>query len=107
MAIAYESNTDLAVDPGVLRQAANDYGKIADELRKMSTDLDDLILKLKNSGWTTPAGTAFYEMTETNWAKNIEKYASLLDTLESILKDAADDYDSLLTDYVRKTKVSI
>ena len=46
-------------------------------------------------------------MTETNWAKNIEKYASLLDTLESILKDAADDYDSLLTDYVRKTKVSI
>ena len=35
MAIAYESNTDLAFDTGVLRQAANDYGKIDDELRKM------------------------------------------------------------------------
>ncbi|MGN0316974.1 MAG: WXG100 family type VII secretion target [Lachnospira sp.] len=107
MAIAYEKNTDLAFDTEVLRQAARDYGEIATDLRKMSTDLDDLILKLKNSGWTTPAGTAFYEMTETNWSKNIEKYASLLDTLENILKDAASDYDTLMTDYVRTTKVSI
>lgn len=107
MAIAYERNTDLAFDTGVLRQAAGDYGKIATELRKMSTDLDTLILKLRDSGWTTPAGTAFYEMTETNWSKNIEKYAALLDTLEEILKDAAEAYDSLMTDYVRKTKVSI
>lgn len=107
MAIAYEKNTDLAFDTGILRQAAKDYGDIADELRKMSGDLDELILKLKNSGWTTPAGTAFYEMTETNWSKNIAKYASLLETLENILNDAASDYDSLMTDYVRKTKVSI
>lgn len=107
MAIAYEKNTDLAFDTGVLRQAAKDYRNIAGELRKMSSDLDGLILKLKNSGWTTPAGTAFYEMTETNWSKNIEKYASLLDTLAGILKDAATDYDILMSDYVRKTKVSI
>lgn len=107
MAIAYERNTDLAFDTGVLRQAARDYGKIAAELRKMSADLDNLILNLKNSGWTTPAGSAFYEMTETNWSKNIEKYASLLDTLENILNDTAADYDNLMSDYVRKTKVSI
>lgn len=107
MALAYENNTDLAFDTEVLRQAARDYSKVADELRKMSQNLDTLILRLKSSGWTTPAGTAFYEMTETNWSQNIEKYAALLDTLENILNDAALDYDNLMSDYVRKTKVSI
>lgn len=107
MSLAYEGNTDLAFDTVVLRQAAADYAKVADELRKMSSDLDGLIQQLKDKGWTTPAGTAFYEMTNTNWSQNINKYASLLDTLESILKDAATDYDGLMSDYVRKTKVSI
>lgn len=107
MSIAYERNTDLAFDTYVLRQAAGDYGDIADELRHMSSQLDELILRLKSSGWTTPAGTAFYEMTETNWSENIEKYASLLDTLENILNEAATDYDNLTTDYIRRTKVSI
>lgn len=107
MAIAYERNTDLAFDTTVIRQAASDYGNIADELRNMSKELDGLISRLKDSGWTTPAGTAFYEMTETNWSNNIEKYASLLDTLEAILNDAASDYDGLMADYVRRTKVSI
>ena len=107
MALAYERNTDLAFDTSVLRTAAREYEDVAKELRGMATGLDNLIKNLKDSGWTTPAGTAFYEMTETNWSKNIEKYASLLDTLNSILKNAADDYDGLMTDYIRTTKVSI
>jgi WXG100 family type VII secretion target len=107
MAIAYEKNTDLAFDTAVLRQAAQDYGQVAADLRKMCKELDALITNLKNSGWTTPAGTAFYEMTEVNWQGNIEKYASLLDTLQNILNKAASDYDALMSDYVRRTKVSI
>ena len=107
MALAYERNTDLAFDTAVLKQAAKDYGEVATELRSMSTTLDNLISNLKDSGWTNPAGTAFHEMTQTNWSNNIEKYASLLDTLGTILTDAARDYDGLMTDYVRKTKVSI
>lgn len=107
MALAYESNTDLAFDTLVLKQAANDYARVAEELRTMAGNLDDLILNLKDSGWTTPAGTAFYEMTNTNWSKNIEKYAALLETLETILNEAADDYDELMSSYVRTTKVSL
>lgn len=107
MAIAYERNTDLGFDTSELRRAANEYSKVASELRKMSSDLDNLLEGLKDSGWTTPAGTAFYEMTQTNWSKNIEKYASLLDTLESILLDAANEYEGLMIDYAHKTKVSI
>ena len=107
MSLAYEKNTDLAFDTTVLRKAADDYGKIAEELINMSTELDRLILHLKDSGWTTPAGTAFYEMTSTNWSENIAKYAALLNTLKSIMTDAARDYDDLMSDYVRRTKVNI
>lgn len=105
MAIAYEGNTDLAFDTGVLRKAAGEYKQIATDLRGMSNRLDSLLSALKESGWTTPAGTAFYEMTNTNWEKNIEKYASLLDTLNSILIKASGEYEGLMTDYIRTTKV--
>lgn len=105
MAIAYEGNTDLAFDTGVLRRAAHEYKKIATDLRNMSDKLDSLLSQLKDNGWTTPAGSAFYEMTNTNWKKNIEKYASLLDTLNDILEKASSEYEGLVTDYIRTTKI--
>lgn len=107
MAIAYEGNTDLGFDTGVLRQAAREYKDVAEELRRMSSDLDKLLTELKDSGWTTPAGTAFHKMTSANWEKNIERYAALLDTLNGILTKAAGEYDTLMTDYVRVTKVKL
>lgn len=107
MAIAYEGNTDLAFNTDVLKIAAQNYKGIASQLRNMSSKLDKLLTELKNSGWTTPAGTAFHEMVNTNWEKNIEKYASLLDTLNDILIKAAKEYDTLMTDYVRATKVNL
>ncbi len=105
MAIAYEGNTDLAFDTSILRKAAGEYKQVAAELRSMSKKLDLLLSAMKDSGWTTPAGTAFYAMTNTNWEKNIEKYASLLDTLNGILIKAAGEYEDLVTDYVGTTKV--
>ena len=76
MAIAYEKNTDLAFDTGILRKAATEYANVAEELRNMAERLDSLIQALKDQGWTTPTGTAFYEMTNVNWKNNIEKYAA-------------------------------
>lgn len=103
--LAYEKNTDLAFDTTALRQYGNEYGNIAKELRKMATDLDNCLFNLKESGWTTPAGSAFYKMTDTNWKKNIEKYAALLDTLKSILDDSANQYDRLVADHIERTKL--
>lgn len=105
MAIAYEGNTSLAFDTGILRKAAKEYKQVAVDLREMASKLNGLIQNLKDSGWTTRAGTAFYEMTNTNWKQNIEKYASLLDTLQNILTEAADEYEGLVADYIRTTKV--
>lgn len=106
MAIAYEGNTDLAFDTGVLKKAAREYQKTSDELRQMAEELDRLLAQLKESGWTTPAGTAFYEMTQANWRKNIEKYAALLETLNDILIKASEEYEGLVTDYIRTTKLN-
>lgn len=106
MALENEGNTDLAFATGTLRTYGKRYSQIATDLRKMCTQLDGCIAQLQDSGWTTPAGTAFYKMTETNWEENIDKYADLLDTLNDVLQQAADDYDDLTTNYIEKTKLN-
>lgn len=105
MALAYEQNTDLAFNTEVLKQAANRYDELAKDIREITSELDNLILDLRDKGWTTSAGKIFYEMTKTNWSQNMEKYAALLETMGNILKESADKYDELMNDYVRKTKV--
>lgn len=107
MAIAYEGNTDLAFDTGVLRKAAGEYKQVAADLKDMASRLDSLLFSLKEDGWTTPAGTAFYEMTNVNWEKNIEKYVSLLETLNGILINAAEEYDALVIDHIQATNVNL
>ena len=104
MALAYESNTDLAFNTETMKVCANKYKEIAYELRNIASDLDKCLITLKESGWTTPAGTAFCKMIDTNWKENIEKYAALLDTLDEILNKSAEEYNSLVTDYIDKLK---
>jgi len=105
MALAYEGNTDLAFDTTVLREYGNRYAQIAKDLRSMAQRLDDCLQALEDSGWTTPAGTAFHKMAQTNWEENIEKYADLLDTLKEILDQASKKYDNLVTNHIEKTKI--
>lgn len=105
MSLAYEANTDLAFDTDKLRGCAKQYGEIADELRDMAAKINGLLNDLKTSGWTSPAGSAFQAMVETNWEENIQKYASLLETLEDILERAASKYDDLIRDYVEPLKL--
>lgn len=105
MALAHERNTSLAFDTNTFRQYGNKYGQIAEDLREMSKKLDNCLAELKSSGWTTPAGTAFHKLAQTNWEENIEKYADLLDTLKDILHSAAKQYDNLVTNHIEKTKL--
>ena len=105
MAIAHESNTSLAFDTTTFREYGTRYANIATELRNMAKELNGCLADLESSGWTTPAGSAFRKMTETNWEDNIEKYADLLDTLKNILHAAAKEYDGLVTNYIENTKL--
>lgn len=105
MALAYEKNVDLGFDTDALRTYGERYGKIATDLRTLSSELDKCLKELIESGWTTPAGKEFEKMVNTNWSKNIEKYASLLETLKSILTEAANKYDTLVEENIEKTKL--
>ncbi len=102
MALSNESNTSLAFDTTELRSCADKYSKAATELRTLAKNLDNLLVELKSSGWTTPAGSAFHKMVNTNWQTNIERYTNLLDTLENIILQSCADYESLVSDYVEQ-----
>lgn len=104
MALQYEGNTSLAFDTTVMRNYANKYGQIATDLTQMASDLDACLATLESTGWTTPAGSAFHKMTETDWKQNIEKYADLLKTLKKILNESANKYDALVDNHIHRTK---
>ncbi len=101
MALQYESNTDLAFNTDVLRDCGNKYGNIAGELRSYASQLDSLLSDLASSGWTTPAGLAFAEMAKTNWSQDIEKYADILEHLNTLLTESAGMYEGLADDISR------
>ena len=73
-------------------------------MRELAKGLTDCLNDLVNSGWTTNAGKAFQNMVTTNWEQNIEKYADLLDTLQSILNEAVGEYEELIQE-VENTKL--
>ncbi len=104
---AFEGNTSLSFDTGVLTDAAGKYLEYAEELREQVKELDDLLNDLKDTGWTTQAGKDFQEMAKINWGENIEKYAKMLEMLSKVLTDAAGEYDSLVDNNIRQTKVNI
>lgn len=105
MALANEGNTDLAFDTLVLKECGREYAKIAEQLRTMAENLDECLQELEDSGWTTPAGSAFHKMAKTNWEENIKKYADLLDTLNDIMQEAAKKYENLVTNHIERTKI--
>ena len=105
MPLSYDSNADLAFDTDVFRKCGEEYAIIANRLNTMAENLDKAILELKDSGWTTPAGSAFYALTETNWKNNIKQYADLLINLNEILQDAAKKYDDLVKGCIEKINI--
>ncbi|MCA1054932.1 WXG100 family type VII secretion target [Rossellomorea aquimaris] len=105
LALSYERNTDLAFDTTALKEYGNRYAHIAQDLREMSKKLDNSLVDLNASGWTTPAGSAFHKMVNANWRDNIEKYAALLDTLKDILDAASKEYDDLVENHIERTKI--
>lgn len=103
MSIAFERDTDLAFDTEIMRNCGKRYFELASQLRTMAKKLDALLEELQASGWTTAAGKEFQLMAQTNWEQNVEKYAALLETLNSVLQNAAQKYDMLVSDHIEKT----
>ena len=64
MSLATEGRYDLAVDTDALRHAGAQYSEIADNLRRIAERLDNCLMDLKDSGWTTGAGKAFQTIND-------------------------------------------
>lgn len=105
MELAYEGNTNLAFNTLVMRNCATRYSQVADNLDGLSTELSTCLTDLKNTGWTTPAGTAFSEMVNEDWCKCLGKYTGMLRTLTNILNESATIYDELVTGDISVVKL--
>ena len=103
--LAYEKNVSLAFDTEVMRECASNYAEVAETLETLSTELTECLQDLTATGWTTPAGTAFSEMVDTDWSKSLAKYISLMNTLSEVLTTSAKEYDNLVTYDIDKVKL--
>ncbi len=106
MSLAYKAGVSLAADTEVLRTSAKEYSSIASDIREMAKNLDKLLAYLRDTGWKTPAGEAFQELVRTDWSKNMEKYASLLETFSQTLTEAATEYERLASENIKNTKLT-
>lgn len=105
MSLAYEGNTDLAFNTEELRACGDEYYNVAMNLRSMLAQINECIIVLKETGWTTEAGEVFAKIVNSNWSDNIKKYILLLENLKIILYKAADKYDCLVTEDIDKIQI--
>lgn len=98
--IAYEGNNDLCFDTEVFASAAKTYREKAEHLRNLKTDLVNMIEQLKDVGWKSAAGKAFYGNLQVNWAQDIQRYADLLEMLAECIEGASSTYENLQTEAV-------
>lgn len=86
---------DLKYDTDAMRESAEKYKDIADDLEEVKEVLKGQITDLKEVYWKTDAGEAFMNMYEDTWAKNVDKYIAVLREMSGLLNRAARDYDSV------------
>lgn len=52
-------------------------------------------LELLKSNWKTPAGKTFTESVDTDWAKQVEKYITIVEAVDELLSVAETDYRAI------------
>lgn len=70
-------------------------------IQDLSTDLQELeqlisseMIALK-TGWDTPAGRAFFEKQDLEWAEEVKHYIQILDTLKEMIDYAHSQYSEV------------
>lgn len=86
---------DLKYDTETMRAAATSYRDIASRMSLLEKSLKGQIADLKGVYWKSDAGTSFQNMYEDGWAKNVDKYAAVLDEMAGQLEKAANEYDKI------------
>lgn len=105
MELSSEKNVDLGYDTDLIRDTAKVFADNASLIRDLMDKMDTCLTNLTSTEWTTNAGKAFEAMVDSNWKQNMNRYAGLLEMFDQALRESADKYDELTTDYIETTKL--
>lgn len=85
-------------DPTSLKFDVSEIQKMRTQIQTTSKDLADFktsllqeVEQLKNN-WKTPAGKKFIEEVDTDWAKQVDKYITIIDAVDELLEVAEKTY---------------
>ena len=85
---------DLKFDIGAFDTAITNYTDIATAMSDIKTKMENAMAELEVS-WQTPAGVAFRDLYDDNWATHVDQYVAVLNKLVEFLRQAKMDYQEL------------
>lgn len=85
---------DLKFDIDAFDAAITNYTDIATAMSDIKTEMERAMTDLEVS-WQTPAGVAFRDLYDDNWATHVDQYVTVLNKLVELLRQAKTDYQEL------------
>ena len=85
-------------DPTSLKFDVSEISKMRTQIQNTSTDLanfkDSLLKEVDNlkTSWKTPAGKKFTKEVDTDWAKQVDKYITIINAVDELLEVAEKSY---------------
>lgn len=81
----------LKFDLDKMYDMKNKLADTATDLMNYKTTLVNLLEELKKD-WNTSAGNKFFAEVDTDWAKQVEQYVTIVNAVESLLEEAISQY---------------
>lgn len=85
----------LKLDLDQLNDTIRVYNTSITDLKASFSEMEKAVNTLKNSGWKSPAATAFFQLFDTSWKKNMERQLKIMGHLKSCLDGAKTDYQAV------------
>lgn len=89
--MAWGDPTSLKFDVSEISKMRTQIQNTSKDLASFKTTLLQEVENLKNN-WKTPAGKKFTEEVDTDWAKQVDKYITIIDTVDELLEVAEKSY---------------
>lgn len=84
---------DIVLDEAAFDKAINDFTDLAEELKGLRTDIEELLGVLKE-GFDTPAGRKFINSCEKNLLEPLERQKLVIEHISSTLTDVKGSYST-------------
>ena len=93
-----DSKDDIVLDEEAFDKAINDFADLAIKLQSLRSDIDELLMILKQ-GFDTPAGRKFIGSCETCLLEPLERQKLVIEHVSATLKDVKGTYSPVFTEY--------